>query len=498
MAMTPRGEGRKGRKAMRVLCIGAVALARGLQSAGAAPSAAPSLLRGGLEWSGSGLGSSHTSGVPSTSGRGADVPLAAAEAPGEMAAALRTMFPHSVECPAPWAAPACAARHRELAEFTHRLSQCSAPAQRTERVLAHRGAPLVLPEHTRESYALGIKQGAGWGECDVAVTKDLQLVCRHSQCDLHHTTDVLRRPELAAKCSVPFRPYDPASGRPAEARCCTYDFTVAEFKTLCGTMDGEVDPRAARPEDFYAGAPRWRDRHYGLQCGEVMTHAESAAMFRAAGVNAVPELKTLVDDDVPDYDLRAFLASRGRSTTDLADQLQGELAAAGYVHGKGDAGFAAVGNKAAMQTFDWQIARHWANSTRTPVVYLFKKLEDNPTRGASDRRLAEAAHLGIEYVAPGLWDLVVSEGNRMVASERAAYIKGLGLGLMPWTLERSGCADGRAGPCGRFYRSTEGRSAFEYADILRVMDVLLNDIQVDAVFSDFPLTSAAFANCLSR
>ena len=145
MAMTPRGEGRKGRKAMRVLCIGAVALARGLQSAGAAPSAAPSLLRGGLEWSGSGLGSSHTSGVPSTSGRGADVPLAAAEAPGEMAAALRTMFPHSVECPAPWAAPACAARHRELAEFTHRLSQCSAPAQRTERVLAVSPPPPAAP-----------------------------------------------------------------------------------------------------------------------------------------------------------------------------------------------------------------------------------------------------------------------------------------------------------------------------------------------------------------
>ena len=129
---------------------------------------------------------------------------------------------------------------------------------------------------------------------------------------------------------------------------------------------------------------------------------------------------------------------------------------------------------------------------------LFLPRGHNLTRGASDRRLAEAARLGIEYVAPGLWDLVVSEGNRMVASERAAYIKGLGLGLMPWTLERSGCADGRPGPCGRFYRSTEGRSAFEYADILRVMDVLLNDIRVDAVFSDFPLTAAAFANCLSR
>ena len=54
--------------------------------------------------------------------------------------------------------------------------------------------------------------GAGVVECDVTFTKDRQLVCRHSQCDLHTTTDILAVPELAAKCSEPFTPADAAAG----------------------------------------------------------------------------------------------------------------------------------------------------------------------------------------------------------------------------------------------------------------------------------------------
>ena len=79
--------------------------------------------------------------------------------------------------------------------------------------------------------------GAGILECDVTFTKDRQLVCRHSQCDLHTTTNILAMPELAAKCTQPFRPADPATGTPASAQCCTSDITLAEFKTLCGKMD---------------------------------------------------------------------------------------------------------------------------------------------------------------------------------------------------------------------------------------------------------------------
>ena len=47
--------------------------------------------------------------------------------------------------------------------------------------------------------------GAGIQECDVTFTNDRQLVCRHDQCDLHTTTNILLTP-LAAKCSQPFAP----------------------------------------------------------------------------------------------------------------------------------------------------------------------------------------------------------------------------------------------------------------------------------------------------
>jgi len=45
--------------------------------------------------------------------------------------------------------------------------------------------------------------GAGIIECDVTFTKDRELVCRHSQCDLHTTTNILTVPELAAIVGVP-------------------------------------------------------------------------------------------------------------------------------------------------------------------------------------------------------------------------------------------------------------------------------------------------------
>jgi glycerophosphoryl diester phosphodiesterase len=99
----------------------------------------------------------------------------------------------------------------------------------------------MFPEHTKESYVAAARLGAGIIECDVSITKDLQLVCRHSQCDLHTTTNILTIPELAAKCSEPFMPaeYHPVTGdlvKPASAKCCTTDLTLEEFLSLCGKI----------------------------------------------------------------------------------------------------------------------------------------------------------------------------------------------------------------------------------------------------------------------
>src|SRR4030088_1256555 len=90
------------------------------------------------------------------------------------------------------------------------LSQCTGPFRKTDFSIGHRGAALEFPEHSRESYVAAARMGAGIIECDVTFTKDRELVCRHSQCDLHTTTNILTVPALAAKFSQPLHPADPA------------------------------------------------------------------------------------------------------------------------------------------------------------------------------------------------------------------------------------------------------------------------------------------------
>jgi glycerophosphoryl diester phosphodiesterase len=91
--------------------------------------------------------------------------------------------------------------------------------------IGHRGAALMFPEHTVEGYTAAADMGAGIIECDVTFTKDQELVCRHSQCDLHQTTNILATP-LASKCSGQFTPHDAATGKAASANCCTSDVRI--------------------------------------------------------------------------------------------------------------------------------------------------------------------------------------------------------------------------------------------------------------------------------
>ncbi|MET0055602.1 MAG: glycerophosphodiester phosphodiesterase family protein, partial [Candidatus Thiodiazotropha sp. 6PLUC10] len=160
--------------------------------------------------------------------------------------------------------------------------------------IGHRGAAMQFPEHTMESYVAAARMGAGIVECDVTFTKDRELVCRHSQCDLHTTTNILATP-LAAKCSEPFVPavIDPTTGEvitPASARCCTSDITLAEFKTLKGKMDAG-NSAATTVEEYLDATPSWRTDLY-TAVGTLMTHAESIELFQQLGTKMTPELKS--------------------------------------------------------------------------------------------------------------------------------------------------------------------------------------------------------------
>jgi glycerophosphoryl diester phosphodiesterase len=192
------------------------------------------------------------------------------------------------------------------------LSQCTGPFHKSDFSIGHRGAALQFPEHSRESYLAAARMGAGVIECDVTFTKDKQLVCRHSQCDLHTTTNILSVPALAAKCTQPFSPADPATGKKASAKCCTSDITLAEFKQLSAKMDG-FNPDAKTAEEYQNGTPRWRTDLYA-NSGTLMTHDESIALIKSLGAKFTPELKS---PEVPmpfdgDYTQEKYARNAGR------------------------------------------------------------------------------------------------------------------------------------------------------------------------------------------
>jgi glycerophosphoryl diester phosphodiesterase len=92
-------------------------------------------------------------------------------------------------------------------------------------VIAHRGASGERPEHTLESYALAIEEGADYIEPDLVMTRDGVLIARHEN-EIGGTTDVARHPEFATRQRTQTIDGETLRG------WFTEDFTLAEIKTL--------------------------------------------------------------------------------------------------------------------------------------------------------------------------------------------------------------------------------------------------------------------------
>jgi glycerophosphoryl diester phosphodiesterase len=95
-------------------------------------------------------------------------------------------------------------------------------------VIGHRGAWGYRPEHTLESYRLGMRLGAHIVEQDLISTKDGVLIARNSN-ELSSSTDVAAHPEFAARKTTKVVDGASLTGWFSE------DFTLAEVKTLRAT-----------------------------------------------------------------------------------------------------------------------------------------------------------------------------------------------------------------------------------------------------------------------
>ena len=341
--------------------------------------------------------------------------------------------------------------------------------------IGHRGAPMQFPEHTRESYMAAARMGAGIVECDVTFTKDRELVCRHSQCDLHTTTNILATP-LAENCATP---PDYNSETPfANVQCCTSDITVAEFKTLKGKMDAG-NPAAKTLEEYLQSTAAWRTDLYS-QPGTLLTHAESIRLFDQLGVGMTPELKKAMVTLPFDGDY---------TRNDQADQLLQDYRDANIDP-----------SRVWPQSFEEMDIAHWLSTApdfAAQVVYLDDRYRDqgfDPMIPDSwSPSMNELKDSGVQYLAPPLWMLVtLNDKNNMIPSSHAKSATDAGLKLLAWSLERSGPLD--SGNGGWYYQSV-AQAVDDDSDMLQLLEVLAKDVGVTGVFSDWPATTSYYAHC---
>lgn len=356
------------------------------------------------------------------------------------------------------------------------LQRCANKPMRPSRFsIAHRGAPLQFPEHTKESYTAAARLGAGVQECDVTFTKDLELVCRHSQCDLHTTTDILLHPELASKCTQPFQPADPINETPATARCCTSDITLEEFQSLCGKMDA-FDPWAKTPEEYVKGTADFRTDLYS-QCATLMTHQESIELFRSFGSQFTPELKA-PEVEMPFND--SF------TQEDYAQKLVDEYREAGIAPWD-----------IFVQSFNLEDVLYWVNNTPgigRNAVYLDDRYDSEPNFQPTLESFRELKRAGVRTVAPPIWVLLnLNDEGQIVPSQYARAARRAELDIVTWTLERSGPLNTGGG----WYYQSITESIDQEGDVYEVLHVLTEDVGIKGIFSDWPATVTYYANCMN-
>lgn len=379
--------------------------------------------------------------------------------------------------------PAYLIKDMDKSVLKETLESCAAgPFYKTDFSIGHRGACMQFPEHTKESYEAAAVMGAGIIECDVTFTKDRELVCRHSQCDLHTTTNILAIPKLAAKCSEPFTPaeFDPKTGeliKPASAKCCTSDITLKEFRQLTGKMDAG-NKNATTVAEYLDATPSWRTDLYSGH-GTLMTHAESIELFKTLGVKMTPELKSPTVPMPFDGDY---------SQAKYAQAMIDEYKEAGVDP-----------KNVFAQSFNLEDVLYWLKHEPQfgkQGVYLDDRYNVESFDVAKPETwsptMEELFAQNVRIIAPPMWMLLAINGKgEIIASEYAKRAKAAGLEIITWTLERSGhLASG-----GGWYYSTVKNAINNDGDMMVALDVLAQDVGVLGVFSDWPATVTYYANC---
>ncbi|HRN62814.1 MAG TPA: glycerophosphodiester phosphodiesterase family protein [Luteimonas sp.] len=144
---------------------------------------------------------------------------------------------------------------------------------RGPRIIAHRGASALRPEHTLAAYAQAIADGADFVEPDLVMTRDGVLVARHEN-EIGSTTDVARHPEFAGR-----KRRQPVDGVEIEG-WFVEDFSLDELRRLRAVE--RLPELRGNAED---------GRHAVSTLDEIVEHVERLAREAGRDIGLVPEIK---------------------------------------------------------------------------------------------------------------------------------------------------------------------------------------------------------------
>lgn len=358
-----------------------------------------------------------------------------------------------------------------------RLMQCQdGPFYRTDFSIGHRGAAMQFPEHSDVSYRAAARMGAGIVECDVTFTKDGELVCRHSECDLHTTTNIVAT-DLNDKCTVPWS----GPGQNPAPQCCTSDLTFEEFKSLEAKMDAG-NPAATTPEGYLGGTAGWRTDLYTGRAS-VLSFRESIALNKRLGVKHTPELKGASHQDRVD----AVFGSQAGYAQKFIDELK-------------DAGVEP--KDAWVQSFNIEDVLYWIqNEPRFGKQAVYLDSVDTTTNPPIERlsfdELKALRAQGVRIIAPPVWALLAVNGSgKVLPSDYARDIRKAGLDIIAWTFERSDLRQGAAKGGWYYQFDPQGQAIGKDSDMYKALDVLARQVGILGIFSDWPATVTYYANCM--
>ena len=302
----------------------------------------------------------------------------------------------------------------------------------TERplIIAHRGSSGAYPEHTVKAYQTAVDQGADVIECDVAVTKDLHLICLHESW-MNSTTDVAQR--FPGRESTQ---YVPDQGRNI-TDFFVVDFTLEEIRTL----------RVKQRFDF-------RDRKYDFVFGiATLDEYIQVAQNASRSVGIYPETKE------PKW-INSLKIIKDANTT-FEDLLVQSLRKHGYTE-KGDPCF--------IQSFSLDSLKYMKSTTPLPLVQLVR-----PGASITDDDLKKWSKV-CYGIGPSKTHIFPVENNRITRySGLVEAAHAVGLRVHPFT-----------------FRNEDRYLAWNYiADPYAEYEQFFN-VSIDGAFTDFPASLSRY------